>query len=96
MDRGHSVTISSGPAGNSVVSTLFSIDQFRVFQTRYDSRRDNARVDTILSYAYSSRYHRWLPPEVSVPRFFAVGGRDVLSVEENGRVFRLNRLQIEP
>ncbi|HXF95253.1 MAG TPA: hypothetical protein VNI61_04040 [Gemmatimonadales bacterium] len=94
-DRGTRVTISSGRAGFSLVSSLFSIGDYRLFQTTYESRLDNPAVDTIVTYVYSRRTGTWFPPQFDVPLLLPLRGAKVLSVEESDRLeIKLHRLAI--
>lgn len=95
LDGRGAVTISSGPAGFSVISSLFSLGDYRVFQTVYESRIDGAVADTIGTYVYSIRAQAWLPPEFDLPLIFRTNGDVALSVEGRDQLkmeFKLNRL----
>lgn len=94
-DQGGRVSISSDRAGFSTVSSLFSIGDYRVFQTVYASRLDTVDVDTVVSYVYSRRRQDWIAPEFHAPLLFPLGGEKALSVTEGDRVeIELNHLTV--
>jgi hypothetical protein len=93
-DEGHSVTISAGHAGNSIISSLLSLNEYRVFQTVYDARQDSASVDTIITYAYSRRRQTWLPYRVNIPLLIPVGGKDALYLLDQDNEIRIGRLEL--
>ncbi len=92
-DQGARVSISSGRAGFSFVSRVFSIGDYRVFQTVYASRRDTVDVDTVVTYVYSRRRGGWARPEFHAPILFLLGEEKALSAKEDDRIeIALNRL----
>ena len=91
-DRGAKVSISSGRAGFSLISSLFRFNDYRVFQTVYGSRLDNPEVDTVVSYVYSTRARIWMPPEFHAPVLFPLKGARALAVEDERAEIQLNRL----
>ena len=94
IDLGESVTLESGRAGYSRVSRAFILDDYRVFQTTYDARRDNARADTVVTYVYSRREGAWMSPQLGLPLLFPVGQGQVLyeGTEQGKGVVKLGRL----
>lgn len=95
-DNGGSVRVSGGRAGFSLVSSLFTIDDCRVFQTVYESRRDEVDIDTVVSYVHLRRKEAWMPPQFDVPILFLLSGRNALSVRkrDNTPEIQLNRLVV--
>jgi hypothetical protein len=94
-DRGGEVSLSSGVAGFSLISSLFRVGDYRVFQTAYESRLDNASVDTIVTYVHSRLARTWLPLQFHAPLLFPLNDTTALSVEEGDRLeIKLNRLTI--
>ena len=79
-DRGGSVTLSSGRAGFSLITSLFIVGDYRVFQTTYEARLDSAGVDTVVTYVYSGRARNWLPLQFDLPVLFPLRGGMTLSV----------------
>lgn len=80
-DRGNKVSLSAGRAGFSVVSSVFTIGDFRVFQTTYESRLDTVMVDTVVTHVYARRAHAWLPSTFDLPLLFRLNSSTALSVE---------------
>lgn len=98
QDRGGAVTISSERAGFSLVSSQFHYGDHRIFQTVYESRRDDVEADTVVTYVFSRQQEKWLPPQYHLPLLFPVGTNHVLSIEAiEGKfdmLIGLNRLVI--
>jgi hypothetical protein len=79
IDKDRSVTFESGAAGYSRIVSVFSVGDYRVLQTIYDARLDEARRDTILTYVYSRRDRAWSRPDMGLPVLHWLGGDLVLS-----------------
>lgn len=97
IDRRHSVTLESDHAGYSRISGAFALNDLWVFQTRYDSRLDEATRDTVVTYVYSRATHNWLNPELGLPLVFPVGAGDALSAtgEHGTGTLAVHQLLIE-
>jgi hypothetical protein len=63
-------TIASGPGGFSLVVSAWSGGGYRAFQTAFESRMDDATVDSISTYTYSLGEGRWLPVRFDLPVMF--------------------------
>lgn len=95
-DQGGRVSISSGRGGFSLISSLFTTAEHRVFQTRFQSRLDHASIDTVVTYVYSKPAHAWRPLRFDIPVLFPLSRGKVLSVEMSGglAIIKLGRLTI--
>lgn len=83
-DRGASVSIESASAGASLIRNAFNLNDYRVFQTVYDSRTDGVTIDSVLTYLFDRQRKRWLPVEHHLPVVFKVDSSTVLSLMERG------------
>jgi hypothetical protein len=80
IDRDTSVTVSSGNSGFSLISSMLDGAKYRVFQTVFDARRDNATVDTVTTYTYSATEKKWLAYTYDVPRIVPLTDTHVIAV----------------
>lgn len=85
LDRGSSVTISSGPAGTSIITSQFPFGDYWIFQAAIEKPPHERAVDTLTTYIYQRRTGTWLPARHDAPLMFPVRGQQVLTWQVSAR-----------
>lgn len=84
-DRGSRVSVSSGSAGFSSIRSLFTVGHLRVFQSVFESRRDDPSIDTVMTHILSGSGDRRAPLiSFGLPLLFPVDKTRALSVTDAG------------